>query len=860
MEINKINTLTFWVTAFILFLPIIVLPPQFQPSTWSRFILFKLSLTFLMSFIFYKYFVKKNISISMPQKGSPFYKVLIVFLVFLGITALSVIFSEDIMFSFFASPVRAGGVLNLLFLFIFSLSLAIFINKEDWNKLFKILFAFGVIISLFGIVQYFNLFNNIFLSSEKKIPSFLGNSTFLAIYMMFLSILSLKFLLQEVNKNKKIVYAGLLGLFLFIILITGARATYLGIFAAFLYFLFFYPIKKNYYLKIFKISTAVLLVLSVVLVIYVNTAQKLPNFIENSPRLSYIFKNRLSMEIIARDLLGTRFAVWNTTISAIKEKPLLGWGPENFYIGFEKYYNPVALGSQDSWWDRPHNIFLEIAISSGLLALIFYIAFWIVLWWQLQKLKHINSVLSEKEYEIKQITAHALQAMFIGYLTALFFNFDSFATYLISYFFIGYSLYLISELGDKKEITSKGKNFFGKKPVAVSLLIVVLVFTWFWNIKPLYFAEKIAYADDLSKDNLLEIRNCKKALSLTENIWEKSKILNAYSGLKYTDITRKCVDFENEIILSENSISALKISAKIQPKYTRAWILMASFTNILTAREQNPEKQRKLLSEAREYLQKASVLSPKRPEILVELNKNYLISEDYQAAKDNAQKCIEINPSWGMCYWYLGISEIFLGDQENGEKHIQESKEKGYTEPALMQLGVAYLHQKEYKKASEVYDKLTEKYPNNPNYHAVSAALAKQFGDYRKAAYQALEVFRSRPENPENLQFIETLFRLKSSDPEIRASLAYIYREIGTKQKNMEMVRNSEAIYLQLTKEHPDNYNYHFNLAKTYKILDKYILAREEAITAVRLNPDYRAEVQTFLNDLPLKADQKVLP
>ncbi|MEK7080433.1 MAG: O-antigen ligase family protein, partial [Patescibacteria group bacterium] len=421
---KKIRRLFFWGFCLILFLPIIILPPTFQPSSWSRAMLFRIILTLLVCFLFFKFFYKKEVSFPIPKWKNSAYLPFLTLAAFFITLILATFFSEDIRFSIFGSPTRAGGVLNLLFFFIFACFLALFTDENNWKKLFHALFGAGFLASLLAVIQYFNILKNIFLSYEGGgTPSFLGNSTFLAIYMIFLVFLSFSFLIQEKEKRKKLFYLGLLCLFLFTILITGSRAAYLGLLAGFFFFIFFYPVRKlpeqfsnGVYSKIktLKIIAASLLIITILTVLFFNL---FPQIAEKNNLLK-IAVNRLSIKNVATDLLGTRLSVWKIGFQMIKDKPLFGWGPENFYIGFDKYYDPAIPGIKSLWWDRPHNAFLDIAASSGIISLILYFLFWLILLWQLQRFK------SRQGSNINTYMAHGLQAMFIGYLVALFFNFD----------------------------------------------------------------------------------------------------------------------------------------------------------------------------------------------------------------------------------------------------------------------------------------------------------------------------------------------------------------------------------------------------------------------------------------------------
>jgi O-antigen ligase/tetratricopeptide (TPR) repeat protein len=834
---NKISSLFFYGICLILFLPIVVLPPAFQPSVWSRVILFRIILTVLISVFLFKFLYKKEFIFSVPKIKNRDYIPFFILLAFFATLILATIFSENIRFSIFSSPNRADGTLNLLFFFGFAIFLTIFAKERQWNKFFNVLFITGISASLLAIVQYFNILKNIFLSYESGgTPSFIGNSTFLAIYMLFLAFLSFTLLTKEKEKKKKIIYAILFFVFIFTILITGSRATYLGLLIGFFFFFFFYPKK----FKTLKIIAASLILLAIISILILNF---FPQIAEKN-NLFKIAERRLSIKNIAEDLAGTRFSVWKITLQAIKDKPLLGWGPENFYIGFEKHYDPTLPNMNKLWWDRPHNIFLDIAVNSGLISLLFYIVFWITLLWQLQKFKRAEGD-NKNTY-----LAHGIQAMFIGYLVALFFNFDGFPTFLTSFFFIGYSFYLISEKTEKTTIYPPQIKILQKKPIFIIFLLFVALFLWFWNIKPLYLNEKINFIANLTRSN-----KCEEALKITNNEnWGKAGIIKSYAALKYSDTIKNCASVypEKEVEYSKKAFDFLKAGSITQPEYTRTWILMGSLTNVLAAKEKNVDSKNKLLIEARNYLKKAQDLSPERHEIIIEMEKNYLVAEDYKTMKKTGEDCIRIDPDQGECYWYLGIANIFLGDQENGKKYILKSKEKGYYDPPYIQLGVAYISQKNYKDAADAYYSLTSDYKHrkNASYHAVLAFLLKQIGEYEKAGEEALQVFKLQPENKEAQKFLEQLLGLSPNDPTIHSSMAYVYAHIGEEEKAKEELLIVKNLYLQLIARYPQNTTYYFNLAIVYQELGDNEKAKDEVMKVLKIDPTSVEKVEQFLIDL----------
>lgn len=846
----KTPALFFWGICFILFLPIIILPPSFQPSDWTRATIFRIILVVLVSVLFFKYFYKKELSFSVPKwkilvspenqaPAKTFNQAYLPFLtlaVFFITLILATIFSEDIRFSIFGSPARAGGLLNLLFFFVFAVFLALFMKDRDWEKLWKLNFLAGFFASLLAIIQYFHLFGSVFIAFQGGgTPSFLGNSTFLAIYMLFLIFLSFTLFTQEKNIKKKVFYAALFCLFIFTVLISGARATYLGILTGFFYFFFFFP-KKFKTLKIAAAGLVLVVIIAAILAnIYPQAAQK--------NNLAKIVVDRLSVKKVMTDLAGTRFSAWQVTLKEIKEKPILGWGPENFYIGFEKYYDPTIPGMDKIWWDRPHNVFLDIWASSGIFSLLFYITFWASLLWQLQRFKRQQGD-SRNTY-----LAHGVQAMFIGYLIALFFNFDNFSTYLISFFFIGYAFYLISLRKPEESVFLPGKRLPAEKIILSAFLITAVLFLYFWGLKPLYLNEKIIYAQGLTN-----IKKCDDSVSLMENLWKNAGILKSYAGLRYADFLKKCaaIQPEKETDYAAKGARALKQSSIVQPKYTRTWLFMGGFVNVLAAKTSSSEGKNTLLKEAMGYFNKALMLSPKRQEIVLEMEKNRLIAEDYQAMKEIAYNCLEIDPNYGQCYWYLGIAEIFLGDQENGKKHIEEARKKSSVTLPYIQLGAAYISQKNYADAAEAYKLAIFYDENNANYHATLAFLYRQIGEYENAGREAVIVFQLQPENKEEVEeFIKSLLSLGVNDPSLHLSLAFVYKEIGEKEKSRQELLTAKSLCLQLVARYPEQAGYHFNLAVVHKELGEFEEAKKEASLAAKLDPKFQKEVSGFIQSLP---------
>jgi putative inorganic carbon (HCO3(-)) transporter len=71
----------------------------------------------------------------------------------------------------------------------------------------------------------------------------------------------------------------------------------------------------------------------------------------------------------------TRLMIWRDTVPMIMERPLLGYGPDNFAEPFERYEGEDlrAFFPNGAVIDKAHNEFLQVAATTGLLGLAAYL-------------------------------------------------------------------------------------------------------------------------------------------------------------------------------------------------------------------------------------------------------------------------------------------------------------------------------------------------------------------------------------------------------------------------------------------------------------------------------------------------------
>jgi len=736
MKSNLFKNKLCWIylTGFfvILALPILTLPPWFYPPDFGKTIIFRSVLAILLFLFAFQLLYRKN-EFNLPdiKKNKIIWALAGFFIVFL----LASVFSVDPYYSFLASPYRGGGFVTFAFYFIFAILAFILLKKEDWKKAWIFSIFIGILVSLIALIQFYGLFNNIFVSVGGRPGSTIGNPIFLGIYLLLLFFPTLSFAIKEKNRYLKIFYIFSLLLFLYVIFIAASRAVYLGVIAGMLYFLLFYPKKFT----ILKILTTLFLILVASTVFYVNIQSHFPQVLQDN-RLFQILENRLSIKAA---LDNERFRAWQTVFQEIKDKPILGWGPENLAVGFDKNYDPLITSSP--WWDKAHNVFLDIGAQTGILGIIAYLALFVVLSWQLHKNKH------KTEHETTQIISHGMQATLVGYLVANFFSFDTFPTYLIFFLLVGYSMYIIYSQQPEEEThknTQNGtqKNTLWKSVFIFVLFCVLVVFLWQYNLVPFQINTQINIAN-----NLTDRKKCDSSFTLMDKELLSHSFLDSYLIMQYITDIKKCaaINPAKDLVYAKKGAELLKEGVKIQPLYTRYWIYLGSFTTVIANNEQNSATKENLVKEAYSYFDKAETLSPLHVEIFIEKAKTDMVSANYQKMKSDAEKCIKINPNLGGCYWTKALAEMYLKENDIANEDIKTAKKYGFNDSstlALYQLIGVYNKTEQYDKLADVYEKLIVMDLSVAQYHSSLAFTYFKLGQYKKAREQAMIFLKLMPE------------------------------------------------------------------------------------------------------------------
>jgi len=723
----------------ILALPLLSWSPWFYPTDWGKTIIFRSIFAVLLLICASQFFFGEISHGAFLKNNRIIQSLMVVVCAF----TLAVLFSVDRYFSLWGSPDRSGGFVNFIFYILFAVFCFLIIRPEDWRKLWDFAIGVGIVVSAIAFIQFFGLFKSVFVAVAERPPSTMGNPIFLGMYLLLLFFITVSFLWTEKNTYKRIYYACSLIIFSFAILLTGSRAAYLAMIAGFIIFILLYP-KKS---KPMKLAIVALVALPILVVIIANVSTNLPSFIKDNRVFTQVSK-RLSVENLLNE---GRFAEWKIAVKAIQEKPLLGWGPENYAIAHDKYYDPTI--SPLPWWDRAHNVFLDVVASAGIVGLIAYISLFAALFW------HLHITKRNTEDLTKKIVITGVQSVIAAYLVADFFSFDSFSTYIIFFFIIAYCLYLTTP--ERMQVLTGALYPQWLKGAALAFLsILVAVFLWQYNWSPFIMNVNINKAQ-----NSVNRQQCDPAFALMDTVLKTHNFLYAYARMQYVEFTIVCNIYhpENNVTYVQKGYEAISQAVQKRPLYTRYWLALGTYAGNLAQGEKDGGKKTEWLLKARHYLGTARELGPKHQDIIVEESKIEMIAGDYKKMEDYARECIGVDDRSPDCWWYLALSQIYQGKIDQAQTSLQEAYTRGYdlydtrnlNAPPLIN---AYISMKDYKYVIPIYQGLIVRHPNDFQYHASLAYAYKLTGDYTNARKEAMIVLQLSPESKDSVEaFLRTL-------------------------------------------------------------------------------------------------------
>ena len=125
-------------------------------------------------------------------------------------------------------------------------------------------------------------------------------------------------------------------------------------------------------------------------------------------------------------------------------RPVVGWGPENFTVAYDRYLTGDIVGAGTASFDQAHNKVIEELTTKGALGFLAYMAIWLYM---------LKTVVQRARLQSPhdQIFTLAIGAALAGYFVQNLFLFDTPGSIVQFIFLVGYMAYLDSTSGAETE-------------------------------------------------------------------------------------------------------------------------------------------------------------------------------------------------------------------------------------------------------------------------------------------------------------------------------------------------------------------------------------------------------------------------
>lgn len=570
---------------------------------------------------------------------------------------LATIFSVNPYFSFWGDTERMMGLFGILHFFaLFLIGVSLFREKKDLRNLIIAFSGVSFLTAVYGILQKFGYTD--ITPGATRITATLGNSAILASYLIFGLFFSTYIALTEINFKAKIVFYFSILIHLFAILLTGTRGAYLGVLAG---FLFFSAVKI--YQTDRKLRKKIIVGLAAVFVIYVFIfINKNADWVKGN-----IYLYRLTQFSLKDSTIQTRLMSWQWGINGFKEKPILGYGYENYAIPFNKYFEAryYNYDSNQPYFDRAHNVIVEHLVATGIIGLLSYILLLSAIIWGIIKIFK-----RDKNYLYLGIFGGLLAAYFVQNL----FVFDTLPAML------GFCVLLIivnnnfdSEEKKEKEIKRGKRRLLIYLPVGL-ILFSILIYSYKNFISKPYkaFKDEIAGEVYLPHDHDKAMEYFRKTTSYGTPYDMDLRAEIGFVIHKYY-LDGNANEKRKEDL--EFAIDVYKKNIEEMPGDTYYLYKLSDIMNYYAEVSDNKEA---VLDEARNYIEKAIASSPNRPRLYYLMAENYYVAGDFKKAKEASQKAIDLNKEFGESYWLMAKILLENKEEEAARESIIKMYDLGY--------------------------------------------------------------------------------------------------------------------------------------------------------------------------------------
>ena len=660
-------------------------------------------------------------------------------LAFVAWMAVATLASVDPAKSFWSNFERMEGYVSLLHLFVYFIIMGAVLAAENlWERFFNTSIGLSMFMGVYALFQGLELFG-LHPSSQSgaRADTSFGNATYLAVYMLFNIFLTIFMLARRSKPGTAMQTAYGLALVLQFagLYLTQTRGALLGVIGGLIVAMIWVAWRASGREWKGLRRLAMGGIAAVVVLIGVFFALRSADLLPKSGTLG-----RLASISFSDTTSVSRFKyIWPTALKGVQERPLAGWGQENFSYVFNEHYQP-GMWNQEQWFDRAHNQFLDWMIAGGVPAFLLYASFFALMAW---------AVIRSRELTVPQ------QAALLGLLAGFAFNnlfvFDNLTSSLYFFALLAFVHGLSRQELPSRMWLSRPASVHAVAIAAPVVAIAVAVGGWALNAPGLARAGTLVQTISATSDPVATLDNFKKALN--PGVWPGSP-------LGYQETVEQLANF------SGNSIAPSQAAGDLKEDYFRE-----SVEAMESLMEQRPGDARlELFSsglygqfgqslEAIAHAQKALELSPGKQQILFQLGLSYLNGGDVPKALAALKQAYDEAPENDQARIYYAMGLYYAKDTAGADKLIADRF--GSTVVDNDQLLQVYGNLKMYDRAIAIWKMRVEKNPKDFNTNLSLASAYYAAGD-KAATIAQLKAMQAL--NPAAAGQLESLIKQIQND------------------------------------------------------------------------------------------------
>lgn len=572
---------------------------------------------------------------------------------YLGILTLTAFTGVDPWRSFFSYLERAFGIAAYYHLAALALVLASLRNEIPWKKLWYASFSTSILIVGIALVQLGS--KDFLLSGDMaggRPGSTFGNPTFLAGYLLFNIFLAGYFALK--GQKEKIFLWSVVAIDVVGIFVTATRGDILGLFAGIFALIVLFAVRPPAgRRKLYLLVMVVLLILGSG--VWFTRSNAIWSHVPGIDRLKDITLSGANSDI------GTRVIAAGAAWQGFLDRPLTGWGFENFNVVFNAHYDPKILeyGYAESNFDKPHSVPLEMLTAGGILAFLSYLAVFFLLGYAAWKSKD-------------QLLGPFVGAIIVAYLVRSAVVFDTLGPAVMFYLVLAWvdghsAVYVAAPTNDK----NKKPTFSTSGGVLAAVLVPAAVVAYFFNATAF---SAVARAWD-GHENLQILNDSGAGIAAFEDATTVPSVYQWDLVRDYASTVAQAYFYDPASIPKpavQAAIQAMQQVATDHPNDAYNHYLLVDVYNL--AYDIDPQH---YLRAAEAEAQAALALAPNRQEIYFYLIKTKNLEGDNAGALALAKKALDLDPRVGDSHFYYGMLAFANHDNAIGYQEVKAAMALG---------------------------------------------------------------------------------------------------------------------------------------------------------------------------------------